>query len=476
MTITPQQQKAVRIRIQYIWNYFLVACILLGCVQPQYFKVDYQRNNFNLSPVYASLQQDKVYAGIRLDNLLVWEDGTTKVKYIIKEGDTIQSIAKQFGTTKQSILDTNGIKDATSIKAGQSIVISYDNGVIITVKDNIPLTEFAKTYNLNIQDLISMNYFENDLVTLEKDQEIFVNLNQEEAETKGLIEKKPYESPFERFRQEEEEQKKLDAENNAGDTSLEAWETIQEVISAEETAEQIAEANTKDIPDEKLIEEQRKKEAEALEEEKKAEAIPQVGCDTNMCRFDDRCVKRPENAYCTKNDPKNAWKCKQGYYEENKQCVKAKPIAKKTEAKKEVKPEEKKKVVKKSSKAVSQWYFNPRADGAPSDWWGPGQCTSFAHRYWWKYYGIKSLWFRGNAKVRWRSAARAWWRVNKTPAIWSFGVTTYWWWGYGHVFVIIAIDGWSVQIQEMNYAGRYIVTKRWITTSSVSSFIHPIKD
>jgi surface antigen len=63
--------------------------------------------------------------------------------------------------------------------------------------------------------------------------------------------------------------------------------------------------------------------------------------------------------------------------------------------------------------------------------------------------------------------------VNKNPAVGAFGISNES--PVGHVFVVIGIDGDKVLIQEMNYAGRYIVTKRWKSISSIRAFIHPIK-
>jgi hypothetical protein len=73
------------------------------------------------------------------------------------------------------------------------------------MKENMSVKSFVEKYNLDLQDTMSLNYFETAEMLLEQDQEVFVNLTQKEAEKRGLIEKEPYESPFERLRAEEEE-------------------------------------------------------------------------------------------------------------------------------------------------------------------------------------------------------------------------------------------------------------------------------
>jgi surface antigen/LysM repeat protein len=457
--------------IQVALSYSMVVVLLFGCMQPQYFQVNYQRNTFvGAYPVYASFSRSDEFEGIVLDNLIVWEDGSSKISYAVKAWDTIQSIAQQFWTTIQSIKDNNAVDNA-SLKVGQILYISYDDGVIVHVASSMSLQEFAKTYNLDLEDTMSLNYIEKADTLLEEWQEIFVNLTQKEAEKRKLIEQLPYESPFEKLRKEQEEFVS-EQEFEAITQEQDFWPVQQEIISAQETAEQIRKQFEVTREEAGVSQEQQG------DQQNQAPEMQQEQCGVWMCKFDGNCYYKPQQAYCVKDDPKRMWKCKQWYVQQANTCVAVSVQGGNKPAVSKPKPDKPRQEArpttdKKTSKAVKVGYFNPRADGAPSDGWGPGQCTSFAHWYRWKHYGVKSLWFRGNAGAWLKSAARAWRLVNKSPAVGAFGISNES--PVGHVFVVIGIDGEKVLIQEMNYAGRYIVTKRWKSISSIRGFIHPVK-
>ncbi len=52
----------------------------------------------------------------------------TPVIYVIKKGDTLLAIARQFGVTVQEIQDVNGITDPRRLKIGQEIIIPLEPG------------------------------------------------------------------------------------------------------------------------------------------------------------------------------------------------------------------------------------------------------------------------------------------------------------------------------------------------------------
>lgn len=56
-----------------------------------------------------------------------------------------------------------------------------------------------------------------------------------------------------------------------------------------------------------------------LEAQKQQEAG--IVCDANQCLQDGTCWNRPDNAYCSPEDPKNAWICKEGFRDTGKDCV-----------------------------------------------------------------------------------------------------------------------------------------------------------
>jgi LysM repeat protein len=116
------------------------------------------------------------------------KDDTAVVYYIVREGDTFESIANTFGTTVSGLKKINSI---TSIKPGQKIVVTdEEDGIIYTVRETQNIKVFANKYGLNLQDLMTLNYITDDTEILQKGQEIFLNLTEEKANIiPGFIDK-----------------------------------------------------------------------------------------------------------------------------------------------------------------------------------------------------------------------------------------------------------------------------------------------
>lgn len=87
-----------------------------------------------------------------------------------------------------------------------------------------------------------------------------------------------------------------------------------------------------------------------------------------------------------------------------------------------------------------------------------GQCT-------WYVAGRRQIprgW--GNARSWYSRARAAGWTVGTTPAIGAIAWTSSGY--YGHVALVEAIEGSSVQISEMNFLGAYRMDHRWVGASS----------
>jgi surface antigen/LysM repeat protein len=449
-------------------SYIILTIFLVACLQPQYFTIDYQPTSTRFAWVYANFFSDEPkIPAIVLENMIVGDDGSSSLLYAIKAGDTLDSIARSYGITIETLRKNNNYLTNEDLKAGQKLSISFDAWVMVLTKQAMTVNEFVKTYNLSLNDIMSLNYFESADEMLVQEQELFVNLTPKEAESRWLIDKAPYQSPFAWWEEDvwasidpTEEETYVDP---YADVDINAVQQV--VISAQDSALQIAKQNQKILT---------------------AEYIDHSPiCGPGMCLFNDECFFRPENAYCIKNDMQHMRKCKEWFTQQWDSCIKPAVATRpngqaaawssaRTNTRSSGRASSNAKV---DAKLISSGYFNPRADGAPNDGWAWWHCTHFAHWYWWKHYGINSMGFRGNAKLRWTNAKKAWRKVNNTPAIWAIwvGADVGTWSGYGHVFVVVGIDGDKIRIREMNYSGRYIVTERWVSTSTVFSFIHPEK-
>ena len=79
------------------------------------------------------------------------------VEYQIKPGDTVSSIAMEFGLAPQSILWANNLSLTSVIKADQKLVILPVDGTQHTVGNNETVSAIAKKYKAKVDDIIVFN-------------------------------------------------------------------------------------------------------------------------------------------------------------------------------------------------------------------------------------------------------------------------------------------------------------------------------
>lgn len=142
-----------------------------------------------VNPAFVSDRSKDV--AINLDAMSVSMDETTDlavVQYIVQDGDTLESIATEFGTTVSNLKKINWI---SYVKPGQKIVVTNEEDwILYKVRDKQNIKVFANKYWLNLQDLMTMNYITDDSEILYEWQEIFINLSEEKANAiPGFIDK-----------------------------------------------------------------------------------------------------------------------------------------------------------------------------------------------------------------------------------------------------------------------------------------------
>lgn len=76
--------------------------------------------------------------------------------YIVRAGDTLESVATDLNTTVDNIKKVNNLKNS-QLHAGQKLTISQLPGIIITMQEDISLGDFIKTYDLNEVDIKTLN-------------------------------------------------------------------------------------------------------------------------------------------------------------------------------------------------------------------------------------------------------------------------------------------------------------------------------
>lgn len=97
-------------------------------------------------------------------------------QYVVKKGDTLYNIAKEFDVTVNDLLKANGLNNAL-IYPNQVLIIPLSNNgdiyfVEYVIKDNDTLEGIANKYNVTVNDL--MNYNNLDKLYLVSEQVISV--------------------------------------------------------------------------------------------------------------------------------------------------------------------------------------------------------------------------------------------------------------------------------------------------------------
>lgn len=71
-------------------------------------------------------------------------------------------------------------------------MIEFDDAVLINIAQTMRMSEFTTLYSLNLEEFKQINYFDADMEELEEGRQVFVPLNQIEAEERGLIDKEEF--------------------------------------------------------------------------------------------------------------------------------------------------------------------------------------------------------------------------------------------------------------------------------------------
>ncbi|KKW17460.1 hypothetical protein A3C86_02095 [Candidatus Kaiserbacteria bacterium RIFCSPHIGHO2_02_FULL_49_16] len=90
------------------------------------------------------------------------KNGTVSV-YVVRNGDTLSGIAKLFDVSPNTILWANDISRASSLKVGQILTILPVTGIKYTIKKGDTLASVAKKYGGNAEEIANYNGIEGPL-------------------------------------------------------------------------------------------------------------------------------------------------------------------------------------------------------------------------------------------------------------------------------------------------------------------------
>ena len=84
------------------------------------------------------------------------------IDYVVLSGDTVDSVAKQFDISVNTLLWANNLTKNSSLKEGQSLVILPVSGVSHIVKNGDTIGQISKTYKANVDDIVAFNNLANE--------------------------------------------------------------------------------------------------------------------------------------------------------------------------------------------------------------------------------------------------------------------------------------------------------------------------
>jgi len=80
--------------------------------------------------------------------------------YQVKEGDTITSLAEEFGISPETIQYANNLKKNQKLKEGEYLIILPVDGVLYQVKEGDTIEKIANYYGVNQKEILSFNQIE----------------------------------------------------------------------------------------------------------------------------------------------------------------------------------------------------------------------------------------------------------------------------------------------------------------------------
>jgi murein DD-endopeptidase MepM/ murein hydrolase activator NlpD len=90
------------------------------------------------------------------------DDRKEIVEYTVKEGDSVSSVAEQFGVSLNTLLWANNLSPQSKLQAGQKLIILPVSGVLHYVKKGETLSQIAKTYKGDLGEIIAYNELDNE--------------------------------------------------------------------------------------------------------------------------------------------------------------------------------------------------------------------------------------------------------------------------------------------------------------------------
>jgi len=172
---------------KFVWSLFFIIFFIFVIANADMFDKGEEQLAINSSFIQGD---DWVSYEINLDTINIdINNNNGVIEYTIQKWDTLLTIAGIFGTTVSSLQKDNGIK-GTELTPGNTLkILNQIDGIVYTIKDKTNVVVFANKYNINLQDLMTLNYVQDETEIFTPGQEIFINITKDKAYDLGLFER-----------------------------------------------------------------------------------------------------------------------------------------------------------------------------------------------------------------------------------------------------------------------------------------------
>lgn len=97
-----------------------------------------------------------LFKTVQTETIISRSNRTETIKYIVREGESVGSLASDFGITALTLKYANGLS-SNSLKVGQELKIPPIDGLYVAVKRNDTLSSIAGRYHIDVNDIIKYN-------------------------------------------------------------------------------------------------------------------------------------------------------------------------------------------------------------------------------------------------------------------------------------------------------------------------------
>lgn len=143
-----------------------------------------------ISPMLKDLITNLRILSYNNNNTLFYE--VVMIIHVVAQGDTIQSIAEEYGVNAERLIADNNIVNPGNLAVGQTILIVYPNQVH-TVQEGDTLSGIAESYGVSVMQLLRNNPFLADREFIYPGESIIIDYTDEKA---GNITTNGYAYPY----------------------------------------------------------------------------------------------------------------------------------------------------------------------------------------------------------------------------------------------------------------------------------------